>query len=126
VIPADLPDGDESQLDLGRLLAWLDETVHAIDARDRLSVSQLLGRAESVFVPTAIREELMHFAVGEAEGFRPPLRFLRFRYRMMQLAAGDKPIEEAPQLELEFRRGRSAPGDRAARGRMDDDLGAPR
>src|ERR1044071_9084041 len=89
--------------DLAVLIAYLDEIVDAIDARDREAIAPLLGDPMATHLPREVREELAMFA-SQRGGFRAPIRFLRFRFRMLQLAASDEPVED-PQLELDLGRG---------------------
>ena len=104
MFPADLNDPDASQVELAILLAYLDEIVSAVDRRDRASIPPLLADAMATHLPRDVREELAMFAARPSGGFRAPIRFLRFRFRMLQLAAGEEPFED-PQLELDLGRG---------------------
>jgi hypothetical protein len=101
MFPADLNDPDGASAQLGALLAYLDEIVDAVDARRRHAIPELLRDPSATHLPREVREELMVFAAQSASGFRAPIQFLRFRFRMLQLAAGDEPLED-PQLELEL------------------------
>jgi hypothetical protein len=101
--PADLHDPQASRVELAVLIAYLDEIVRAVDARDRAAISPLLEDALATHLPREVREELSMFA-AQRGGFRAPIRFLRFRFRMLQLSAADEPFDD-PQLELELGRG---------------------
>ena len=62
----------------------------------------------------------MHFAVQQATSFRAPIQFLRYRYRIQQLAAAEG--LEPHQLALELGRGsgwRSVAEDDAGLGTQD-------
>jgi hypothetical protein len=96
---ADLTYPDTSGVELAVLIAYLDEIVHAVDARDRERVSLLLDETIATHLPRELREELVLFAGQSANGFRAPIRFLRFRYRMLQLHSGEEPLDEI-QLDL--------------------------
>jgi hypothetical protein len=89
--------------DLATLIAYLDEIVDAIDARNREAIAPLLGDPLATHLPRDVREELSMFA-AQRGGFRAPIRFLRFRFRMQQLAISEEPFE-GPQLELDLGRG---------------------
>jgi hypothetical protein len=104
IFPADLNDPDAARVELAVLIAYLDEMVSAIDHRDRAAIPALLSDAMSTHLPREVREELAMFAASPAAGFRAPIRFLRFRFRMLQLAAGEEPFDD-PQLELDLGRG---------------------
>src|SRR4051812_43843975 len=101
---ADLSTPETSNIELAVLIAYLDEVVHAVDARDRERVSMLLDETIATHLPREVREELTMFAGQGANGFRAPIRFLRFRYRMMQLHQGEEPLGEI-QLDLGLGRG---------------------
>lgn len=98
------PEPDAAQVDLAVLIAYLDEIVGAIDRRERAAIPPLLSDARATHLPREVREELSMFAGRREGGFRAPIRFLRFRFRMLQLAAGEEPFDE-PQLELDLGRG---------------------
>ena len=102
--PADLHDPQASRIELAVLIAYLDEIVSAIDRRERRAIQPLLDDALSTHLPRDVREELAMFAAQHDGGFRAPIRFLRFRFRMFQLAAADEPFDD-PQLELDLGRG---------------------
>ena len=102
--PADLHDPQASRVELAVLVAYLDEIVSAIDRRERQAIAPLLDDAMATHLPRAVREELAMFAAQPDGGFRAPIRFLRFRFRMLQLAAGEESFED-PQLELDLGRG---------------------
>lgn len=104
MFPADLNDTEASSVELRVLIAYLDDLVDAIDRRNRRAIPELLRQAFATHLPREVREELALFASQSASGFRAPIRFLRFRFRMLQLAAGDEPLDH-PQLELELGRG---------------------
>ena len=101
----DFPDLHQLQTsrDLAVLIAYLDEIVDAVDARDREAIGPLLGDPMATHLPREVREELAMFAAQRA-GFRAPIRFLRFRFRMQQVATSEEPFD-GPQLELELGRG---------------------
>jgi hypothetical protein len=102
--PADLHDPRASRVELAVLIAYLDEVVSAVDRRERRSIPALLDDAMATHLPRDVREELAMFAAQPDGGFRAPIRFLRFRFRMLQLAAGEEPFDD-PQLELDLGRG---------------------
>lgn len=102
--PADLSDAGAGRVELAVLIAYLDEIVSAIDRRERGTIPLLLDDALASHLPREVREELAMFAAQRAGGFRAPIRFLRFRFRMLQLAAADEPFDD-PQLELDLGRG---------------------
>jgi hypothetical protein len=101
--PADLHDPEASRVELAVLIAYLDEIVRAVDSRDRRSIPMLLDDALATHLPREVREELAMFA-AQRGGFRAPIRFLRFRFRMLQLAASNEPFDD-PQFELDLGRG---------------------
>ena len=101
--PADLHDPEASRVELAVLVAYLDEIVRAIDSRERRAIPLLLDDALATHLPREVREELAMFA-AQRGGFRAPIRFLRFRFRMLQLAAGDEPVDDPPR-ELDLGRG---------------------
>lgn len=104
MFPADLNDPDASRVELAVLTAYLDEIVSAVDRRARDEIPALLADAMATHLPREVREELAMFARKPLAGFRAPIRFLRFRFRMFQLASAEEPLEE-PQLELDLGRG---------------------
>jgi len=104
IFPADLHDPDAERVELAVLIAYLDEIVSAIDRRERVAIPPLLGDAMATHLPREVREELAMFAAQRQGGFRAPIRFLRFRFRMLQLAAAEEPFDD-PQLELDLGRG---------------------
>ena len=97
--PADLNDPEASSVELGALVAYLDEIVRAVDARARDRVPPLLAEPIAMHLPREVREELTLFAGQSGSGFRAPIKFLRFRYRTLQLQAAEQPAIE-PQLDL--------------------------
>ena len=101
--PLPKPRDPSSARELAVLMAYLDEIVDAVDSRDRDAIPLLLGDPLATHLPREVREELSMFA-AQRGGFRAPIRFLRFRFRMQQLAAAEEPFED-PQLELELGRG---------------------
>lgn len=104
IFPADLNDPEAARVELAVLIAYLDEIVSAVDRRARADVPSLLDDPMATHLPREVREELSMFAAQAAGGFRAPIRFLRFRFRMMQLAAGEEALD-GPQLELDLGRG---------------------
>ena len=104
MFPADLHDPDAARVELAVLIAYLDEIVGAVDRRERRRIPDLLDDALATHLPRDVREELRMFAAQPDSGFRAPIRFLRFRFRMMQLASGEEPFD-GPQLELDLGRG---------------------
>jgi hypothetical protein len=124
--PADLTDPDASSVELGVLVAYLDEIVRAVDTRARDQVPMLLDEPIATHLPRDVREELTAFAAQKANSFRAPIRFLRYRYRMLQLAAGEElPIESQLDLGLGIGSGwRSAADESPPRG--DDEVDSAR
>ena len=122
--PADLNDPDASTVELAVLIAYLDEIVYAVDARARERIPLLLDAPIATHLPREVREELTLFARQGANGFRAPIRFLRFRYRTLQLQADEeRPL--APQLDLGLGKGSGrsfASLDQDDSGARDDDL----
>jgi hypothetical protein len=119
MFPADLNDPEAGRVDLAVLVAYLDEIVSAVDRREREAIPALIDDPLSTHLPREVREELRMFAAQAPQSFRAPIRFLRFRFRMLQLAAGEEPFED-PQLELDLGRGA---GWRARYAETDEDLG---
>ena len=103
MFPADLADTGAARVELAVLIAYLDEIVSAVDHRERGTIPLLLEDVLATHLPRDVREELAMFA-AQRGGFRAPIRFLRFRFRMLQLAAADEPFDD-PQLELDLGRG---------------------
>ena len=101
----DFPDLYElhTSRELAVLVAYLDEIVDAVDARDRDAIGPLLADPLATHLPREVREELAMFA-AQRGGFRAPIRFLRFRFRMQQVAASEEPFD-GPQLELALGQG---------------------
>ncbi len=124
--PADLTDPDASSVELGVLVAYLDEIVHAVDARARDQIPLLLDEPIATHLPREIREELAAFAAQSAHSFRAPIHFLRYRYRMLQLSAGESfPLESQLDLGLGSGSGwRSAADESPPRG--DDEVDSAR
>lgn len=116
---ADITHPDTSSIELAVLVAFLDEIVHAVDERDRQRVSMLLDETMATHLPREVREELTLFAGQTANGFRAPIRFLRFRYRMLQLQAGEEPLGEI-QLDLGLGKGSGWRGSAAEDGGGDE------
>ena len=106
--PADLNDPEASSVELGVLVAYLDEIVHAVDARDRERIPDLLAEPMATHLPREVREELVLFVRQGAGSFRAPIKFLRFRYRTLQLRAGEESTV-APQLDLGLGQGSGWP-----------------
>lgn len=104
MFPADLHDPEASRVELAILVAYLDGIVSAIDRRARGEIPALLSDAMATHLPRDVREELSMFAAQPSGGFRAPIRFLRYRFRMTQLAAGEESLDD-PQLELDLGRG---------------------
>ena len=102
--PADLTENEAARVDLAVLIAYLDDVVSAVDRRARSEIPGLLRDPLASHLPWEVREELAMFAAQSRHSFRAPIRFLRFRFRMLQLAAGEEPFED-PQLELDLGRG---------------------
>jgi hypothetical protein len=108
LFPADLHDPAESLTELSALVAYLDEIVFAVDTRARAAIPALLRDSFATHLPREVREELALFAAQLAGGFRAPINFLRFRFRMLQLAAGEESLA-SPQMELPLGRGAGVP-----------------
>lgn len=124
--PADLTDHEASSVELGVLVAYLDEIVHAVDARARDQIPLLLDEPIATHLPRETREELAAFAAQSVNSFRAPIRFLRYRYRMLQLAAGEEQPRQS-QLDLGLGMGsgwRSAADESPPRG--DDEVDSAR
>jgi hypothetical protein len=124
--PSDLSDLDASSVELGVLIAYMDDIVHAVDARERDQVPMLLDEPIATHLPREVREELAAFAAQSANSFRAPIQFLRYRYRMLQLAAGEAfPLESQLDLGLGSGSGwRSAADESPPRG--DDEVDSAR
>lgn len=122
----DLNEPEASSVELGVLVAYLDEIVHAVDARARDQVPILLSEAIAMHLPREIREELAAFAAQRANSFRAPIQFLRYRYRILQLAQSEElPIESQLDLGLGSGSGwRSAADESPPRG--DDEVDSAR
>jgi hypothetical protein len=103
IFPADLHDPREGRVELAVLIAYLEEIVGAVDRRERMAIPQLLDDALATHLPPEVREKIARVA-AQRGGFRAPIRFLRFRFRMLQLAASEEPFDD-PQLELDLGRG---------------------
>ena len=83
---------------LHRLTLLLDDIAGALVRREADRLRALLAEPMASHLPRQIREELA-FVVHQPAGFRAPIRFLRFRHRMLQLDAAGEGLPR-PQLEL--------------------------
>ena len=97
--------------DIAALCAFLSEVSAAVRARDVRAVQALLRRRLASHLPREVREEALHVAAQQRNGFRVAIELLRYQHRMQQLAAGGEGLP-GPQLELEL--GRGAGRERAA------------
>ena len=84
---------------LTRFLAYLAEIENALVRRDAMGVTALLRKRTATHMPREVREELLSISRAPRESLRAPVQFLRFQYRMIQLAAGGERLPTA-QTEL--------------------------
>ena len=106
---------------LTTFLEYLEEIETAVVNRDSLRVTALLRKRTATHMPRAVREELLLLSRAPRESLRAPVQFLRFQYRMKQLAETDMRLPTA-QTELQLEpaasagtsRRRAADGRRAA------------
>lgn len=118
---------------LTTFLEYLEEIETAVVSRDSLRVTALLRKRTATHLPRAVREELLMLSRSPRESLRAPVQFLRFQYRMTQLAQTDARLPTA-QTELQLEppastgaiRRRAADGNRsAACDPSDDSRGEP-
>jgi hypothetical protein len=88
----------ESRDALHALTILLDDIANALTKRERGRIERLMRDPLATHVPRAIREELLAIA-RNPDGFRAPIRFLRFRHLMMQLDAAG---EGLPGVQMEL------------------------
>ncbi len=86
---------------LAHLRRYLEQIEDAIVARDAMAVTSLLRKRTATHLPRDVREELLMISRLSRDSLRAPIRFLRFQYRMMQLAAGGEQLLTA-QTELQL------------------------
>jgi hypothetical protein len=71
---------------------YLSDIDNAVASRDALRISALLRKRIATHVPREVREELLAFTRQPRDSHRAPVQFLRFQYRMAQLAEGGEPM----------------------------------
>lgn len=86
---------------LTTFLEYLEEIETAVVGRDSLRVTALLRKRTATHLPRAVREELLMLSRAPRESLRAPVQFLRFQYRMTQLAQTDARLPTA-QTELQL------------------------
>jgi hypothetical protein len=84
---------------LTKFLADLDEIERAVMRRDALAITALLRKRTATHLPREVREELLLLSRASRDNLRAPVRFLRFQYRMTELAKGGERLPTA-QTEL--------------------------
>ena len=92
---------------LTTFLEYLEAIETAVVNRDSLRVTALLRKRTATHMPRAVREELLLLSRAPRESLRAPVQFLRFQYRMKQLAETDTRLPTA-QTELQFEPAASA------------------
>lgn len=100
---------------LAHFRRFLDEIENAVVARDGMRITSLLRKRTATHMPREVREELLALSRASRESLRAPVQFLRFQYRMAQLAEGGEPLLTA-QTELHLDP-RSAAGEARRRSR---------
>jgi hypothetical protein len=86
---------------LAHLRRYLEELEDAVVARNAMRITTLLRKRTATHLPREVREELLAISRLSRDSLRAPIRFLRFQYRMMQLAAGGEKLLTA-QTELQL------------------------
>lgn len=81
------------------LLLFLESLYHAVIMRDERAIQAMLSRPYAMHLPREVREEALAHATLPSASLRAPIKLLRFRHRMAQLARGD-PLYTDTQLEL--------------------------
>jgi hypothetical protein len=84
---------------LTRFLAYLEDIERAVLAHEPLKITALLRKRTATHLPREVREELLLLSRASRDSLRAPVRFLRFQYRMQQLASGGEGLPTA-QIEL--------------------------
>jgi hypothetical protein len=81
------------------LLLFLESLYHAVILRDERAIQAMLSRPYAMHLPREVREEALAHATLPSASLRAPIKLLRFRHRMAQLARLD-PLAAEVQLEL--------------------------
>jgi len=81
------------------LLLFLESLYHAVIMRDERAIQAMLSRPYAMHLPREVREEALAHASLPSASLRAPIKLLRFRHRMAQLARGDSLYSDM-QLEL--------------------------
>lgn len=113
---------------LDAFLEYLTEIEQAVVNRNWTQLGAALRKRSGSHLPREVREELVMLSRSTRDTLRAPVRFLRFQYRMTQLAISGGPMLTAQtEMELEpehrsrdVRRVRE-PGRRAAASEAPDD-----
>jgi hypothetical protein len=84
---------------LTRFLTYLEQIEAAVLGHEPLKITALLRKRTATHLPREVREELLLLSRASRDSLRAPVRFLRFQYRMQQLAAGGEGLPTA-QIEL--------------------------
>ncbi len=89
-----------------RFLSYLDRLVEACVEHDRNQVDKLLRMRMSSHLPRAVLDEMEFFRRASEANLRAPLKVMRYRHQMHQLATAST---EKTQLVLELREREVAP-----------------
>jgi hypothetical protein len=84
---------------LAKFLRYLGEIEEALSAREALRVTALLRKRTATHLPREVREELLLLSRASRDSLRAPVQFLRFQYRMTQLARAGEGLPTA-QTEM--------------------------
>jgi hypothetical protein len=84
---------------LSRFLAYLELIESAVLAHQPLKITALLRKRTATHLPREVREELLLLSRASRDSLRAPVQFLRFQYRMHQLALGGEGLPTA-QIEM--------------------------
>jgi hypothetical protein len=89
---------------LAKFLRYLAEIEEALARREALRVTALLRKRTATHLPREVREELLLLSRASRDSLRAPVQFLRFQYRMTQLARAGEGLPTAQtELQLEPR-----------------------
>src|SRR5262245_43766815 len=89
---------------LAKFLRYLAEIEEALAGREALRVTALLRKRTATHLPREVREELLLLSRASRDSLRAPVQFLRFQYRMTQLARAGEGLPTAQtELQLEPR-----------------------